>query len=156
MADEEQSEAIKEEESTELKDEESTEPKDEESTEQKEEESPELKNAVTIEEAGPCKKKVIIEIPQAKIKKLTEKQYEDLRKEALVPGFRKGRAPRRLLEKRFGKETKEQINLTLLSLSSFNCAVVECMGLPSAEPARTRTASPVTIPIVASWGSTAT
>ena len=115
MADEEQSEAIKEEESTEPKNEESTEPKDEESTEQKEEESPELKNAVTIEEAGPCKKKVIIEIPQAKIKKLTEKQYEDLRKEALVPGFRKGRAPRRLLEKRFGKETKEQIKLTLLS-----------------------------------------
>ena len=107
MADEERSEALKEEESTE--------PKDEESTEPKEEESPELKNAVTIEESGPCKKKVIIEIPQAKIKKLTEKQYEDLRKEALVPGFRKGRAPRRLLEKRFGKETKEQIKLTLLS-----------------------------------------
>jgi len=107
MADEERSEALKEEESTEPKDEESTEPKEEESTE--------LKNAVTIEESGPCKKKVIIEIPQAKIKKLTEKQYEDLRKEALVPGFRKGRAPRRLLEKRFGKETKEQIKLTLLS-----------------------------------------
>jgi len=118
MADEEQSEALKDEDSTDLKDEESTEPKDEESTEQKEEESPELKNAVTIEEAGPCKKKVIIEIPQAKIKKLTEKQYEDLRKEALVPGFRKGRAPRRLLEKRFGKETKEQIKLTLLSDAS--------------------------------------
>jgi trigger factor len=118
MADEERSEALKEEEPTELKDEESTEPKDEESTEQKEEESPELKNAVTIEEAGPCKKKVIIEIPQAKIKKITEKQYEDLRKEALVPGFRKGRAPRRLLEKRFGKETKEQIKLTLLSDAS--------------------------------------
>jgi len=118
MADEGQSEALKDEDSTELKDEESTELKDEESTEQKEEESPELKNAVTIEEAGPCKKKVIIEIPQAKIKKLTEKQYEDLRKEALVPGFRKGRAPRRLLEKRFGKETKEQIKLTLLSDAS--------------------------------------
>ena len=118
MADEEQSEALKEEESTELKDKESTELKDEESTEPKEEESPELKNAVTIEDAGPCKKKVIIEIPQEKIKKLTEKQYEDLRKEALVPGFRKGRAPRRLLEKRFGKETKEQIKLTLLSDAS--------------------------------------
>ena len=118
MADEERSEALKEEESTEPKNEESMELKEEESTEQKEEESPELKNAVTIEEAGPCKKKVIIEVPQAKIKKLTEKQYEDLRKEALVPGFRKGRAPRRLLEKRFGKETKEQIKLTLLSDAS--------------------------------------
>ena len=88
---------------------------DAENEEAKEEEAPELKNIVTIEEAGPCKKKVIIEIPEAKIKKATDKQYEDLGKEAIVPGFRKGRAPRRLLEKRFGKETAEQVKLTLLA-----------------------------------------
>ena len=41
-----------------------------------EEEAPELKNIVTIEEAGPCKKKVIIEIPEAKIRKMTDEQYE--------------------------------------------------------------------------------
>jgi len=41
-----------------------------------------------------------------------------LRKEALVPGFRKGRAPRRLLEKRFSKETTEQIKLKLLAEAS--------------------------------------
>lgn len=86
--------------------------------ETKEEEAPELKNIVTIEEAGPCKKKVIIEIPEAKIKKATDEQYESLRKEAVVPGFRKGRAPRRLLEKRFGKETAEQVKLQLLAKAS--------------------------------------
>jgi trigger factor len=76
------------------------------------------KNTVTIEEAGPCKKKVIIEIPEERIKSLADEQYETLRKEALVPGFRKGRAPRRLLEKRFGKETSEQIKLKLLAEAS--------------------------------------
>ncbi|HUT30216.1 MAG TPA: trigger factor [Sedimentisphaerales bacterium] len=76
------------------------------------------KNTVTIEEAGPCKKKVIIEIPEERIKSLADEQYETLRKEALVPGFRKGRAPRRLLEKRFGKETTEQIKLKLLAKAS--------------------------------------
>lgn len=76
------------------------------------------KNTVTIEEAGPCKKKVIIEVPEEAIKIATDKQYETLRKEALVPGFRKGRAPRRLLEKRFGKETAEQIKLKLLADAS--------------------------------------
>ena len=35
-----------------------------------------------------------------------------------MPGFRKGRAPRRLLEKRFGKETGEQIKLKLLAEAS--------------------------------------
>ncbi len=82
------------------------------------EESAELKNTVTIEEAGPCRKKVIIEIPAEKIKTATDEQYETLRKEALVPGFRKGRAPRRLLERRFGKETSEQIKLKLLAGAS--------------------------------------
>jgi trigger factor len=35
-----------------------------------------------------------------------------------VPGFRRGRAPRRLLEKRFGKEINEQTKLKLLSSAS--------------------------------------
>jgi len=87
-------------------------------TEKAEEQQDEIKNTVTIEEAGPCRKKVIIEIPEEKIKKATEEQYETLRKDALVPGFRKGRAPRRLLEKRFGKETTEQIKLKLIADAS--------------------------------------
>jgi trigger factor len=111
MADEKQSEAIKEEETAKLEKEEQTE-------ESKEEESPEPKDIVTIEQAGPCKKKVTIEITQEKIKKATDKQYKELGKEALIPGFRKGRAPRRLLEKRFGKETTEQIKLILLDNAS--------------------------------------
>ncbi len=111
MADEEKSGAIKEEETTEMKEAEQPEA-------QKEEESPEPKDIVTIEEAGPCKKKVAIEIVREKITKAIDKQYEELGKEALVPGFRKGRAPRRLLEKRFGKETTEQIKLTLLDDAS--------------------------------------
>jgi len=87
-------------------------------TEKTEEKKDEIKNTVTIEEAGPCRKKVIIEIPEEKIKNATEEQYETLRKDALVPGFRKGRAPRRLLEKRFGKETSEQIKLKLIADAS--------------------------------------
>lgn len=83
-----------------------------------EEESATAKNVVTIEEAGPCKKKVVIEIPQETIQEATDKQYNELRREAITPGFRKGRAPRRLLEKRFGKETSEQIKLKLLAEAS--------------------------------------
>lgn len=105
-----------EEQTTELEQEDQTVESPEEAKEEaQEEEAPELKNIVTIEEAGPCKKKVIIEITEAKIKKVTNEKYENLGKEAIVPGFRKGRAPRRLLEKRFGKETNEQVKLTLLA-----------------------------------------
>jgi len=83
-----------------------------------EQQSTALKNKVKIEEAGPCKKKVIIEIPQETVKSAADEQYESLRREAIIPGFRKGRAPRRLLEKRFGKETSEQIKLKLLADAS--------------------------------------
>ncbi len=76
------------------------------------------KNTVTIEEAGPCRKKIVVEVPEETIKAATDEQYENLRKEAIVPGFRKGRAPRRLLEKKFGKETVEQVKLKLLAEAS--------------------------------------
>jgi len=75
-------------------------------------------NVVTIEDIGPCKKKVIIEVPEEVIKIATDSQYKTLQKDAVLPGFRPGRAPRRLLEKRFGKETSEQIKLQLLAEAS--------------------------------------
>jgi len=77
-----------------------------------------VKNTVTIEDAGPCKKKVVVEVPAEAIKQATDRQYESLRREAFVPGFRPGRAPRRLLEKRYGKETLEQVKLKLLADAS--------------------------------------
>jgi trigger factor len=87
--------------------------------EQEQEQAPRTsKNIVTIEEAGPCKKKVIIEIPEESIKEAVDEQYKELSREAILPGFRKGRAPRRLLEKRFGKETSEQVKLKLLAEAS--------------------------------------
>jgi trigger factor len=78
----------------------------------------EIKNIVKITAAGPCKKKVSVEVPAESISKALDVQYEDLRKNALVPGFRKGRAPRRLLEKRFGKESSLQVKLKLLADAS--------------------------------------
>jgi len=80
--------------------------------------SEEVKNVVTIEDSGPCKKKVTVEIPAETIKKSLDERYGELRRDAVVPGFRKGRAPVRLLEKRFGSEVSEQIKLKLLADAS--------------------------------------
>ncbi len=81
-------------------------------------ESRTAKNTVAVEEIGPCKKKVSVEIPEETIKEMADEQYRELRREAVLPGFRKGRAPRRLLEKRFGKETKDSVKLKLLAEAS--------------------------------------
>ncbi len=88
------------------------------STSQEQETPRTARNIVTVEDAGPCKKKVVIEVPEESIKEAIDEQYKELSRDAVLPGFRKGRAPRRLLEKRFGKETNEQIKLKLLAEAS--------------------------------------
>ena len=120
MADEQQPEAIKQEEQSEVAEEQQSEVVAEEKPEapkdEKESKGPE--SIVTIEDAGPCKKKVIIEVLEKAIKKAMDEQFDELHKESQIPGFRKGRAPRRLLEKRFGKEVSEQVKLKLLADAS--------------------------------------
>jgi trigger factor len=78
----------------------------------------EIKNIVNVSDAGPCKKKIEIEIPEQKVRDFLDKKYQDLRKEAVVPGFRKGRAPLRLLEKRFGSDVSKQSKLELMVAAS--------------------------------------
>ena len=78
----------------------------------------EIKNIVTTEDIGPCKKKITVEVPEEKIKSILDDKYEELRKDAILPGFRKGRAPIRLLEKRFSTDVRNQVKLQLLAESA--------------------------------------
>ena len=48
-------------------------------------------NIVTIEDAGPCKKKIAIEVPEEAIKESLDEQYKDLRKEAEIPRAQVGK-----------------------------------------------------------------
>ncbi len=77
-----------------------------------------IKNVVTITDAGPCKKKIEIEIPAEAIHAKLDEKYQELRRDAEIPGFRKGRAPIRLLEKRFGTDVGKQVKLELLVAAS--------------------------------------
>ncbi|MHC4795132.1 MAG: trigger factor [Planctomycetota bacterium] len=70
-----------------------------------------LKEAVEVqlEDIGSLRRKLTITVPRETLDEQVDDQYGELRREALVPGFRKGRAPRRLLEKRFGNEVNETL-----------------------------------------------
>ncbi|MHC4551543.1 MAG: trigger factor [Planctomycetota bacterium] len=85
---------------------------------EKQETTDEIKNVVTVTDAGPCKKKIEIEIPAEAIHNKLDAKYQELKKDAEVPGFRKGRAPIRLLEKRFGTDITQQVKLELLVAAS--------------------------------------
>ena len=70
---------------------------------------------ITIEDAGPATKKVSIEVPQEVIASKLEEQFKTLRREAALPGFRPGHAPRKLIEKRFHSDVRDQVKRTLIS-----------------------------------------
>lgn len=69
---------------------------------------------VNIEDAGPASKKVTIEIPSDRIAKKLEEQFKELRRHAAVNGFRPGHAPRKLIERKFSNDVKEQVRGTLI------------------------------------------
>ena len=78
--------------------------------------------SIRIEDAGPATKKVWIEIPKEEVAKKIAEQFKELRQEAAIPGFRKGHAPQKLLEKKFSADIKEQVRRTLIS-ESYEMAV---------------------------------
>lgn len=73
----------------------------------------ESRNKVTIEDAGPSRKKLSIVVPAEVVDEKIGESLETLAVEADLPGFRRGRAPRALIEKKFGtairREAKNQI-----------------------------------------------
>jgi len=72
---------------------------------------------VKIEDLGPATKKIVIEIPEDRIKEKLAEQFKELRGQAAIPGFRPGHAPQKLIEKRFATDVKDQVRRTLVSES---------------------------------------
>lgn len=70
---------------------------------------------IDVQDTGDWKKTISIEVPRSEIDKELDKQYGQFIRTNPVPGFRKGRAPRRLVEKRFGEDVSSQTKLKLLA-----------------------------------------
>jgi trigger factor len=71
--------------------------------------------AFDIDYKGDCAYEVKVTVPPANEVKLSEEVFEELRKDAEVPGFRRGRAPRKLIERKFGKAVHGDVELKLVS-----------------------------------------
>ena len=69
---------------------------------------------VSLEDIGPARKCLTIEIPPERITEKIESNYSKLHTDSTLPGFRKGRVPRRLLEKRFKSSVHEDARNQLL------------------------------------------
>ncbi|MCC6466188.1 MAG: trigger factor [Planctomycetes bacterium] len=68
---------------------------------------------ITVENAGGCKRIIRAEIPADTVATKLNEGYRDLNRQVSFPGYRKGKAPRHLLEKRFGREVVNDVRQTL-------------------------------------------
>ncbi|HRP63266.1 MAG TPA: trigger factor [Phycisphaerales bacterium] len=70
---------------------------------------------ITIEDTGPARKRLTITIPADAIAEKLELSLTTLATETVLPGFRKGRAPRALLQKRFGTAVRDETRNQLIA-----------------------------------------
>ncbi|MCP4265243.1 MAG: trigger factor family protein, partial [Candidatus Brocadiaceae bacterium] len=88
---------------------------------------------VEIEEVGPCKKLLKIEIPKETIEGEWQKQLKEVSRMAKVPGFRKGKAPRKLLEKNYGDKIMDDVKRAIVS-DSYQQAIEKNKLSPVGDP----------------------
>ena len=90
-----------------------------------------------VKEVGPCKLQLKIEISAARVKEEIDHKYKDLNDSMALPGFRKGHAPRNVLERKFGKALLDDLKFEMLSGSFEEVKEekkLEPVGEPELEP----------------------
>ena len=69
---------------------------------------------VEVQEKSSCERHVKVEVSREDIDRYFDREYDSLKDNASIPGFRAGKAPRKLIEKRFRNEVKERVRAALL------------------------------------------
>jgi len=67
-----------------------------------------------VTELGPVKRAIKIEVPPEIVNQEFEKVYIDIKRQAHIPGFRPGKAPIAMLEKRYGKMAEQDVTQRLV------------------------------------------
>lgn len=87
---------------------------------------------VQVEEVSSFRRRLRFTVPAATVSGELDKAYKDLKVKAKVPGFRPGKASKRVLEERFGDRVRSEVGGKLID-QSYRLAV---MGLsPVGQPA---------------------
>jgi trigger factor len=75
---------------------------------------------VTVNEAGASTKRLKIVLPGESVKKELDKAYKKLASEVSLKGFRKGKAPRVVLEKNYGAKVLQDVGEKLIQETYFD------------------------------------
>ncbi len=69
---------------------------------------------LSLEDVGPCRKQLTIEIPAPAVEAETERVVKDFSSQARIPGFRKGKVPQQVVRKRFAEDIEKEVVERLL------------------------------------------
>ncbi len=88
----------------------------------------------TVEKLGPSRVKLTIEIPFADLKPHLDKAYRDIASQVNIPGFRKGKVPPTVIDRRFGRGTVLQDAINEALPDAYSQAVAEHELVPLGQP----------------------
>jgi len=91
---------------------------------------------VTVENLAPCKKLMRVEVEAEKVKETFDSVTNEFRKQANLPGFRPGKAPKEMVVRKYDKDIQDEVRRKLIS-DSYRKAVEEqkldVLGQPDIE-----------------------
>lgn len=77
-------------------------------------EKPKLSLELQIDKPSACERHVTVTVAEEDVRRYLNEAYDELLPEAQVPGFRPGKAPRQLVEKRFKPQVQQQVKASLI------------------------------------------
>ena len=86
-----------------------------------------------VEDLSAVKKILHVEIPEAEVTREVDKAYETLKRNVKIKGFRPGKVPRSILERRFKKDMRAEVSGQLIQ-NSYAKALRETSLEPLGEP----------------------
>ena len=91
---------------------------------------------ITVENLAPCKKLVRVEVDAKSVDEIFEAITKDIQKQASLPGFRPGKAPRAMVVKKYEAEIKEEAKKKLIG-ENYRKALeekkIQAVGYPDIE-----------------------
>jgi trigger factor len=98
-----------------------------------------LHQAVEIKDVGPCKKHIKVSVERKDIDDRFGEKFSELVADANVSGFRPGKAPRKIIERRFHREVGDQVKTEVLLASLEQLAEdhdIAPLSPPNIDPAK--------------------
>lgn len=92
--------------------------------------------AVTIENTAPCRKKLRVEVDAQRVAGTRAEIVQEFRKVASIPGFRPGKAPEPMVEKRYAGQIDDELRKRLIPESyreALNEQHLKVVGYPQVE-----------------------